>query len=110
MRPNASSAVGWCAVPVPQPHAVDENMGAAVRLDRIAGMDVGDGVRPYELPIGPAGKDASRELWALDPPAQDIDDPSNAERRRAEMHDLGKLGMHREDRMLRQHRAFTWRP
>src|SRR6266566_2690366 len=79
---------------------------APIGLDRVARLEIGDPVRPHDLPIR-ARQNAALEPRPLDPAAEDVDHPSFAIGRRPEMPDVGELGVDGEDRCLRDHDQRT---
>jgi hypothetical protein len=78
-------------------------MRAAIALDRVAGAQVGNAIRPHDLPVGAARQDAAGKPRAFDASAQDVDHAAVAVRRRAEMEDVGQLRVDAEDWVVRDH-------
>src|SRR6516162_9607411 len=71
-------------------------------LERVARLEIGDPVRPHDLPIR-TGQNAALKPRPLHSAAEDVDHAAFAIGRRAEMPDVGELGVDGEDRCLRDH-------
>jgi len=82
-----------------QPVAAYENARTVIGLDPIAGREIGDAVRPHDLPIG-TGQNASFQPRTLDPATEDVDHASFAIGCLPEMSDLTEIRMDVKDRRL----------
>jgi hypothetical protein len=90
--------------PMTQTLAVHEDASSRFGLDRIARANIGDAVKPPDLPIGAARKNPTLQA-PLDTSARNIDHPAFAIRRPAEIQNLRELGVDPKNRFVRQHPA-----
>ncbi len=82
---------------MPDALAVDQNQRAGIALDRVARLDMGRAVTADILPVGTARQDAALQP-AFDGSPDNIDDAPLADRRLAELQDVGELGTDAQDR------------